>query len=146
MSADAGPVRVGDRLPELRRRVTGVGLFLFGVAHWTPHRIHWDAEYARESGFRGPLVTANLLSAFHAQLVTAWAGSDSRLLRLEERNVGAVVAGDEIVATGEVTDVSRAGADVVATCSLLMTVRDGAPAVTGTARVVLGRRRAAVPA
>ncbi|GGM64819.1 MaoC family dehydratase [Dactylosporangium sucinum] len=138
--------QVGDTLPEVRRTITKVSLFLFGVAHWTAHRIHWDEEYAKAAGFRGPLVTANLLSAINAELVTGWGGPGAQLRRLEERNVGPAVAGDTVVAKGMVTAVAPgAGGDRV-TCALEMSTADGVVIVKGEADVVLpaGPARSAI--
>jgi hydroxyacyl-ACP dehydratase HTD2-like protein with hotdog domain len=42
-------------------------MFLFGVAYWTSHRIHYDPEWARAEGFGDLLVTANLLSAYSVE-------------------------------------------------------------------------------
>lgn len=137
MTLVSGQVRVAQTLPDLRRTVTKVGLFLFGVAHWTSHRIHWDEEYARNAGFRGPLVTANLLSAINAELVMAWAGSAAELRRLDERNVGSAVAGDMVVARGKVSAVESTPEGDLVTCTLVMSVEDGTVIVKGEAQVLL---------
>jgi acyl dehydratase len=137
MVGGSGEIEIGQALPDLRRTVTQVGLFLFGVAHWTAHRIHWDAEYARSAGFRGALVTANLLSAINAELVTNWAGQGAMLRRLEERNVGSAVAGDTVVATGVVSAVESTPEGDLVTCSLEMSTDAGAAIVKGEATVLL---------
>jgi acyl dehydratase len=133
----SGEIQIGQALPDLRRTVTKVGLFLFGVAHWTAHRIHWDEEYARAAGFRGALVTANLLSAINAELVTNWAGREARLRRLEERNVGSAVAGDTVVAKGVVSAVESTPEGDLVTCVLEMSTDAGVVVVTGEASVLL---------
>ncbi len=43
-------VQVGDRLPVVVRQASRVQLFLYSAATWNPHRIHYDAEYARFEG------------------------------------------------------------------------------------------------
>ncbi|MDG4668045.1 MaoC/PaaZ C-terminal domain-containing protein [Mycobacterium sp. 236(2023)] len=137
MAPDLAKVRVGYELPEIRRTITKVSLFLFGVAHWTPHRIHWDDTSAQAAGFKGPLVTANLLSAINAELVAGWLGDEGRLIRLDERNVGSATAGDTVVATGRVTALTDGRTGTVISCALEMHVLDGGTIVTGEAHVLL---------
>ncbi|MDT7773487.1 MAG: hypothetical protein QOC67_2411 [Pseudonocardiales bacterium] len=55
-------------------------MFLFGVAYWTSHRIHYDPEWARAEGFGDLLVTANLLSAYSVEGVAGW--RDTRVQRI----------------------------------------------------------------
>ena len=130
-------VGVGVELPPVRRTITRLSLFLFGVSYWTAHRIHWDSEYARRAGYRDCLVTANLQSAINAELVLAWAGAGARLQRLEERNVSSAVAGDTLVATGRGTAVAPDEAGKLVTCALEMRTDAGLVVVRGEADVYL---------
>ena len=60
---------VGDSLGSCERTATRVGMFLFGVAHWTAHRIHYDTEWARREGYPDVLVPGPLMSAWQVELV-----------------------------------------------------------------------------
>jgi hydroxyacyl-ACP dehydratase HTD2-like protein with hotdog domain len=130
-------VAVGDELPSMIRRPTRVTLFLFGVAYWTPHRIHYDVEAARAEGFDDVLVTANLLSAYNAELLTRWTGDPHCVLELEERNVSPAVAGVTLTVGGRVTALGEHRGLSTARCSLSMVDDHGGVVVDGTALVLL---------
>lgn len=126
-----------EALPVLHRRPTRLTMFMFGIAHFTPHRIHYDVETARAEGFEDVLVTANLLSAYNVELLTQWTGNPHCLVELEERNVSPAVAGDLLTITGRVLDVGVADGRRTARCSLQITKEDGAIVVSGSATVIL---------
>lgn len=121
----------------MHRRPTRVTLFLFGVAFWTPHRIHYDVEAARAEGFGDVLVTANLLSAYNVQLLTSWTGDPHCVLELEERNVAPALAGNALTVTGKVLDVAVVEGHRAARCALTITKDDATTVVTGEALVNL---------
>ncbi|MFD4972430.1 hypothetical protein [Streptomyces sp. NPDC058424] len=57
-------VTVGDALPGFRITPTTAQLFCFSAVTWNPHRIHYDAPYARDvEGHDGVLVHGPLLGA-----------------------------------------------------------------------------------
>lgn len=131
-------VQVGDRLPVARHAATRVGVFLFGAAHWTAHRIHYDVEFARDSGFDDVVVTGALMSGWTVQWLTTWAGDPHALRELTERNMAAAVAGDTLTFTGRVDAVepaADAGLDV--TCAFTVTKQGDQTVVTGSARLYL---------
>jgi acyl dehydratase len=128
-------IEVGDVLPKLRRTPTRVTLFMFGVAYWTSHRAHYDVEFARAQGFKDVLVTANLLSAYNAELVTSWAGAAGTLRSLEERSLSPAVAGDTVIARGTVTQVEDVEGGRLAWCDLQIFTDADAQVVQGTASV-----------
>ena len=130
-------VTVGDELPGRVHTPTRLTLFLFGVAYWTPHRIHYDPEWARSEGYDDVLVTANLLSAYTAELLTEWAGDPGCLRTLQERNVAAAVAGDKLEITGRVAEVEPAPGGGLVRCDLRVVKQDGTAVVEGRATVAL---------
>jgi hydroxyacyl-ACP dehydratase HTD2-like protein with hotdog domain len=132
-----GEVAPGDALPVLHRTATRLTLFLFGVAYWTSHRIHYDLEAARAEGFDDVLVTANLLSAYNVELLTRWTGDPYCLLTLEERNVAPAFAGEPLTVTGRVLEVGAPDGARTARCSLLITKHHGIAVLSGTATVLL---------
>jgi hydroxyacyl-ACP dehydratase HTD2-like protein with hotdog domain len=119
-------VAVGESLGVIERSPTRVGLFLFGVAHWTAHRIHYDPDWARHEGFPEVLVTAQLMSAWQIQLVAEWAGPTGTLMRLTERNVSPAFAGEKLTIGGEVTAVRPEGDHTMIDCALRVTIGDRA--------------------
>jgi hydroxyacyl-ACP dehydratase HTD2-like protein with hotdog domain len=131
-------VRVGDQLPVIQHATSRVGVFLFGAAHWTAHRIHYDVEFAHDSGFDDVVVTGALMSGWTVQWLTTWAGDPHAVWELTERNVAAAVAGDTLTFAGRVDAVepstgTGAGVDVV--CTFTITRQDDRTVVTGSARL-----------
>jgi hydroxyacyl-ACP dehydratase HTD2-like protein with hotdog domain len=135
MTAGAG-VRVGEPIGSVEYTPTRVTLFLFGVAHWTPHRIHYDVEWARAEGFPDVLVTAQLMSAWQIGLVTRWAGDARYLRRFTERNLGPAYAGDTLTVRGEVAAVKSIEQGLEVECSLSVR-KESDPVATSTALLVL---------
>lgn len=110
-------VAIGDSLGSSVRTATRVGMFLFGVAHWTAHRIHYDTEWARQEGYADVLVPGPLMSAWQVELVVEWAGSASALVSMEDRNRATAHPGDVLTVTGEVTGVVHDTDGTLVTCA-----------------------------
>jgi hydroxyacyl-ACP dehydratase HTD2-like protein with hotdog domain len=130
-------VRLGEELPSESHVVTRVTLFLFGIAYFTPHRIHYDVEYARGEGFDDVLVTANLLSAYSADLLARWAGDAAAVRSLEERNVAPATAGDALVVGGRVSDLEPGETGGLVWCDLYVNRADGARVIGARASLQL---------
>jgi hydroxyacyl-ACP dehydratase HTD2-like protein with hotdog domain len=128
-------ISVGDELPTATRTPTRLTLFLFGVAYWTAHRVHYDVELARAEGFDDVLVTANLLSGYLAALTTQWAGDPGCLRTLTERNLSPAVAGDELTIRGSVIELIQETGTV--RCALTVDKSDGSVVVTAEATLHL---------
>ena len=79
-------VSAGDELPVVVRVASRVQLFLYSAATWNPHRIHYDAEYARLEGHPDVIVHGPLQGAWLSQYVTDWAGPAGRLVHLSWQN------------------------------------------------------------
>lgn len=130
-------VQIGDELPELVRTPSRVTLFMFGVAYWTTHRAHYDVEFARSQGFADVLVTANLLSAYSAELVTSWAGPGGSLRSLEERSLAPAVAGDTVTARGTVAEIEPTADGSLVWCDIGLFNQGGTQVVQARASVLL---------
>jgi hydroxyacyl-ACP dehydratase HTD2-like protein with hotdog domain len=133
----AHQVRVGDELPPISRTPTRLTLFMFGVAYWTTHRIHYDVEAARAEGFDDVLVTAQLLSAYHVELLCRWTGDPHCIIELEERNMSAALAAETLTITGRVISLGNRGGRDTARCALAIAKDDGTVVVEGTALVFI---------
>lgn len=130
-------VAVGDVLPTLRVTVTEVSNFLFGVAFWTAHRVHYDKELARAEGFDAPLVSGALMSAYASRVLVQWAGHPHAVRRVTSRNLASAVVGDTLDITGRVESVDPGG---LVTCALTVSRGDtGVMAVTAVVQLALGR-------
>lgn len=130
-------VKVGDELPALSVTPTNVSVFLFGVAFWTPHRVHYDKEWARSEGYDDVLVTGPLMTGYLVRMLTAWSGDALAVKRIALRNHAPAFAGDELTVRGTVTSVSShdVGGEAVIAVSI---VKNGAgEVVSGEAAVAL---------
>lgn len=132
----ADDVRVGDRLPVVVRNASRVQLFLYSAATWNPHRIHYDAEYARFEGHPDVIVHGPLQGAWLSQYVTDWAGPAGRILTLSWQNRASALPEQDYEFHGEVTGIDG---DVV-TFALREQSTDGTVLMPGTATVRLPRR------
>jgi hydroxyacyl-ACP dehydratase HTD2-like protein with hotdog domain len=130
-------VAVGDVLTPFSRTPTRVTMFLFGVAYWTSHRLHYDVEAARAEGFDDVVVTSNLLSAYNVELLSRWTGDPQCVVELEERNVSPAVAGDPLTMTGRVLSLGDHHGRRAARCALAIVKDDGTTVVEGSALVLL---------
>lgn len=97
-----GDVRVGDRLPELRRVPTRLQVYQYSAVTWNSHRIHFDPDYAAAEGYPDVLVQSHLHGAFLASLCTGWMGSAGRLRQLAVSVRRFAVPGDVLFCGGEV--------------------------------------------
>ena len=75
-------VEVGEELPILEKQINIARMMAYGAATWDFIRVHYDADYVRESGFKGPFVDGQMLGGFLAQHVQDWAGPESFLRKL----------------------------------------------------------------
>jgi IclR family transcriptional regulator, KDG regulon repressor len=73
---------------ERKISVDPVDLFFFSAACWLPHRIHYDADFARSEGLDGTPVHGPLQAAWLCELVSDWARANGgRLVSLSVRNL-----------------------------------------------------------
>lgn len=136
-------VRVGDRLPELRRTPGAVTLFRFSAVSWNAHRIHFERAYAEQEGYAGPLVHSQLHGCLLAQAVTDWMGPRGRLVKFSWQNRAAATSGTELVVSGTVRDVYFASGAGHVEIDLEERDAAGTLCAPGKATVVLPSRRGA---
>lgn len=130
-------VNVGDELPPLTVTPTNVSVFLFGVAFWTPHRVHYDKEWARSEGYDDVLVTGPLMTGYLVRMLTAWSGDPAAVKRIALRNHAPAFAGDELTVRGAVTSVSSRDAGAEAVIAVSIVKQADAEVVSGEAAVAL---------
>lgn len=97
--------RPGSVLPEVHRTPTRVTCFLFAVAWWAPHRVHYDVEWARQDGFDEVMVPGLLISEYVVFALTSWSGDPCHLRRLTVRNTGPAFAGENLTVRAQVAEV-----------------------------------------
>jgi hydroxyacyl-ACP dehydratase HTD2-like protein with hotdog domain len=97
-------VDIGGEIPPLGKTPGNLQLFMFSAATWNCHRIHFDADFAREHDKLPNVLTHRpLLGSFLCQLLTDWLGDNGRIVRLEWSNRGPAVPGDTLTCRGKVT-------------------------------------------
>ncbi len=134
-------VHEGMELPPLTKEITAVHMMMYGAATWDFMRLHYDAEYARERGFEGPIVDGQMLGAFLAQLVVDWAGDPGVLRRLSLRYRTFVLPGDTVTCKGWVKRTSVKGPESCVECELVIENQKGeVVAGPASAQLTLPRR------
>jgi hydroxyacyl-ACP dehydratase HTD2-like protein with hotdog domain len=98
-------VAVGDELPPAVRNASRVQLFLYSAATWNPHRIHYDADYARVEGHPDVIVHGPLQGAWLTQYVTDWAGPRARLVHAGWQNRASALPEQDLTFRGRVSGI-----------------------------------------
>jgi len=134
-------VEAGQDIPAFVKTPSNIQLFMFSAATWNLHRIHYDADFAREHDHL-PNVLAHrpLLGSFLAQVLTDWVGDNGRLLRLEWSNRGPAMPGDRLMCRGKVTGKRCEVDQGVVECDVWVEKESGEVIVPGKAEVALAFR------
>jgi hydroxyacyl-ACP dehydratase HTD2-like protein with hotdog domain len=134
-------VDIGGEIPPLGKTPGNLQLFMFSAATWNCHRIHFDADFAREHDKLPNVLTHRpLLGSFLCQLLTDWLGDNGRIVRLEWSNRGPAVPGDTLTCRGKVTSTHVVDEDAVVGLDVWIENQRGEQIVAGKAEVVLARR------
>lgn len=94
---------VGDRIPDLHRRIDLPMLVRYAGAAGDFNPIHYDEAYARQAGLDGVIGHGMLALALVSQAVTEWLGDSGLLHCLSGRFTAPFRLGDRLTVTGEVT-------------------------------------------
>jgi hydroxyacyl-ACP dehydratase HTD2-like protein with hotdog domain len=135
-------MEVGYEIPPLARTPSNLQLFMFSAVTWNCHRIHFDADFAREHD-KLPDVLAQrpLLGSFLCQMLTDWLGDSGRIARLQWSNRGPAVPGDRLTCKGRVVGKSRTPDRATVQCDVWIEKDGGEIIVPGKAEVVLTCRQ-----
>ena len=128
---------VGERIPELRRRIDLPTLVRYAGASGDFNRIHYDEAYAREAGLDGIIGHGMLAMALVGQAVTDWIGDGGLVRSLDARFTRSYRLGDELTVSGEVTDLH----DGVAHVALCCVNQDGTEIIGRASATVLAGER-----
>jgi acyl dehydratase len=134
-------VSVGEDLPPLKKEIDLPRMMAYGAATWDFIRVHYDADYVRERGFKAPFVDGQMLGGFLAQQVQDWAGPRAFLRRLAFRNRAMVYPGDTVTCYGVVTGAHIQGVEALVEFDLWMENQDGERVVQPASAVVRLPRR-----
>jgi len=121
---------VGDHLPAFEVEPTAVQLFCYSAITWNPHRIHYDAPYARDvEGYPDVLVHGPLMGSWLMRLCDDWVRPWGRVASLTYRTTTSVVPGMKLAVGGVVTAVPDSGDEV--TADVWVELPDGTRATLG---------------
>jgi acyl dehydratase len=118
-------VRIGDELPEVRRRITQEDVRAYADASGDQNPLHRDDEVARAAGFPGTIAHGMFTMGHLVSAVLAWAGDDTALSRIRVQFRTPVYVGETVVAGGKVTSLD-AGRRSVTLDVWVPVERDGA--------------------
>ena len=122
-------LNVGTPVPPLDRRIDITDMVAYAGATWDWHRLHYDMDYIRSTGFAAPIVDGQMLGALMAQCIQDWVGPDARLTKLGFRFLTPVEAGSAVRCDGVTVSVESG----VLKCDLTVHILDSEGEVSGTA-------------
>jgi len=133
-------MHVGQRIPELVRRIDLQTLVRYAGASGDFNPIHYDAEYARAAGLDGVIGQGMLAMGLVSEAVTDWIGDSGLVRELAARFTSSYRVGDVLTVSGEVVDI----ADGVARLALALVNQDGAEIIGKASAAVLAGDRSEI--
>ena len=130
----------GMKLPSLVKNVTTRQLVQYAGASGDFYEIHYDKDFAQETGLSGVIVHGALKSAFLGQLMTDWVGPLGTLKRLSCQYRGMDYPNHPITAKGTVTRKYQDGEQYLVDCTIWLENPEGESTTPGTATVMLPSR------
>lgn len=97
----------GEALCPLEKQPNRVGVMLYCASICNFHRLHFDAEFAREQGFDGLIVPGFMIGNWCAEAATRSFAADLRVARLRFRNVKVAYIGMTYRVIGSVVSVDH---------------------------------------
>ncbi len=104
------PPLVGEQLPERSRSITQEVIVAYAEASGDHNPIHLDPEYARKAGLPGTISHGLLTMGTACANVERWAGDGAWASRVSCRFSAAVMSGDRLSLTAQVTSADEASA------------------------------------
>ena len=130
----------GMKLPSLVKNVTTRQLVQYAGASGDFYEIHYDKDFAQETGLSGVIVHGALKSAFLGQLMTDWSGPFGTLKRLSCQYRGMDYPNHPITAKGTVTRKYQEGDQYLVDCTIWLENPEGENTTPGMATVILPSR------
>lgn len=134
-------VQVGDELPELAKHPTTRQLVKYAGASGDYYEIHYDHQFAVNSGLKDGVIVHGLLTAgWMAQMMTNWLPSQTALRKFGVSYRAMARPGDAITCKGTIVGkYEKDGAHLV-DCELSAENQHGEKCAIGTATVALPTR------
>ena len=128
----------GMKLPSLVKNVTTRQLVQYAGASGDFYEIHYDKDFAVAQGLPGVIIHGALKSAWIAQVVTDWMGSDGSLQSFSVRYRAMDVPGDNLTCTATVVEKDEAHRTI--RCEIKLANGTGEITTTGDAVIRLPSR------
>ena len=118
MSARASSLRgseisIGDELPPFELPVTSTVIVAGAIASRDFMPAHHDSEYARSQGAPDMFMNILTTNGYVARFITDWAGPEAMIRKIAIRLGAPAVPGQPLRFTGQVTQTSKEGDEVV---------------------------------
>lgn len=133
-------VRVDDLLPVLEKLPTTRQLVQYAGASGDFYEIHYDKDFAFNTGLDGVIVHGALKSAFLGQLVTDWMGEKGTIKRLVVQYRGMDVPNQQLTCTGRVSRKYIEDGHHLVDCEIWIKNPDDKKTTPGSATVILPQR------
>lgn len=134
-------IGVGYEIPSVTKMPSNIQLFMFSAITWNRHRIHYDADFARDHDkLSNILVQRPLLGCFLAQMLSGWLKENGKIKRLEWTARGPAFPGDKLTCQGMVVRKYRDGEEPIIECEVWIEKEGGETIVPGKAVVILTSR------
>lgn len=131
-------INIGFELPALIKQPTPRQLVQYAGASGDFYEIHYDKDFAVAQGLPGVIIHGALKSAWIAQVVTDWMGSDGSLQSFSVRYRAMDVPGDNLTCTATVVEKNEAAGTI--RCDIKLANGTGEVTTTGDAVVRLPSR------
>jgi|TARA_B100000809_G_scaffold262951_1_gene315081 acyl dehydratase len=133
-------VAEGQELPALVKQPSKRQLVKYAGASGDFYEVHYDKDFAVETGLPGLIVHGALKNAYLAQVVTDWMGSTGALKKLSVKYRGTDVPDDALTCSGRVTKTYVEDGVHQVDCALTLVNGAGEQTTTGLATVILPSR------
>jgi acyl dehydratase len=97
-------MKVGDRIPELHRKIELQTLVRYAGASGDFNPIHYDEQYAKAAGLDTVIGHGMLGMALVSEAVTDWVGDSGLVKNISARFTGSYHLGDVLTVSGEIVD------------------------------------------
>jgi len=130
-------VKEGTNLPPLEKKPTTRQLVKYAGASGDFNEIHYDKDFARDTGLSGVILHGALKNAFLGQLVTDWMGNQGFLKKLACQYRGMDIPGDTLLCKGTVKKKYTDNGEHLIDCEIWIENGKGERTTKGSATVKL---------
>ena len=137
MAVTWAEVQEGMSIPELKKNCSTQQLVVWAAASGDFYQIHYDDQFAKNTGLSGIIVHGALKNAFLGQLVHDWIGNTGRIKKYGCSYRGMDFPNQDITCKGVVTRKFEENGEKLVELEIWTEMADGKKTTPGTATVVL---------